>query len=239
MKKAQRLIKSAILCICVVVVGYAMLTLQEGRSKLVYSDHLSDTAVTIDGEEISFEDLAFYILYEERVIEEEARVYNPDSTKDYWNLHTNGSFIQSEAKDVVMGMAIHDRLLYQLAVAEGMDTLTEAEEQELENAKTDFWEDLLDIQWQKLPCDEDTINNQIYIAAIAEKYQNYIAKENGPSQAAYKYDGYYYKLIRDEHDVQINNKLWNRFVMGDITLHHEGINYINGLTDEDKEEKEE
>ena len=73
------------------------------------------------------------------------------------------------------------------------------------------------------------------LAAIAEKYQNKLAQENGPSQAAYKYDGYYYSLIRDEHDIKINKKLWDRFVLGDVTLVHTKINYINGLTDADKE----
>ncbi|MBE5914671.1 MAG: hypothetical protein E7274_11540 [Pseudobutyrivibrio ruminis] len=207
------------------------------RAKLDYQEHLEDTAVTVDSEEITFQDLAFYILYEEGKIEEQARIYNPDYTKDYWNLHTNDTFIQLEAKEVVLGMAVHDHLFYQMAVAEGMDTLTDEEEQELEYRITDFWEDLLDIQWEKLPCSEETINEQIRLAAIAEKYQNYLAEELGPSQAAYKYDGYYYQQIMEQHQVKTNDKLWDRLVLGDITLSHGKLNYINGLTDEDKKKK--
>jgi hypothetical protein len=207
------------------------------RAKLDYQEHLGDTAVTVDSEEITFQDLAFYILYEEGKIEEQARIYNPDYTKDYWNLHTNDTFIQLEAKEVVLGMAVHDHLFYQMAVAEGMDTLTDEEEQELEYRITDFWEDLLDIQWEKLPCSEETINEQIRLAAIAEKYQNYLAEELGPSQAAYKYDGYYYQQIMEQHQVKTNDKLWDRLVLGDITLSHSKLNYINGLTDEDKKKE--
>ncbi|WP_177175674.1 hypothetical protein [Pseudobutyrivibrio sp. C4] len=207
------------------------------RAKLDYQEHLEDTAVTVDSEEITFQDLAFYILYEEGKIEEQARIYNPDYTKDYWNLHTNDTFIQLEAKEVVLGMAVHDHLFYQMAVAEGMDTLTDEEEQELEYRITDFWEDLLDIQWEKLPCSEETINEQIRLAAIAEKYQNYLAEELGPSQAAYKYDGYYYQQIMEQHQVKTNDKLWDRLVLGDITLSHSKLNYINGLTDEDKKKE--
>ncbi len=234
----KRLAKPIVLILCVVVVVYALISAEGGRGPIDYSEHLSDVAVTIDSEDVTFEDLAFYILYEERKVEEQARIYNPDSTKDYWNLHTNDTFIQLEAKDVVMGMAIHDHLFYQLAVAEGLDTLTESEEDELEFSITDFWEDLLDVQWEKLPCDEETINNQIRIAAVAEKYQNILAKEKGPSQAAYKYDGYYYSLIRDEHLIKINKKLWDKFVLGDVTLVHTHMNFINGLTDEDKKKSE-
>ena len=237
--RIQKLLKPAVFVLCIGVVVYALLTMGTGRGPLDYNAHLQDTAVTVDSEAVTFEDLAFYILFEERKVEEQARIYNHDYSKDYWNLHTNDTFIQSEAKEVVMGMAIHDHLLYQLAVNEGMDSLTEEEEQALSGSTTDFWEDMLDIQWEKLPCDEQTINEQIRIAAVAEKYQKYLADEYGPSEAAYKYDGYYYEQLLKEHDVDINDKLWDKLVMGDITLQHTKINYINGLTDEDKKKSEE
>ena len=234
----RKLSKPIILFLSVVVIGYAFIAMHDGRSTISYQDHLSDVAVTVDGEAVTFEDLAFYILYEERIVEEEARIYNPDSTKDYWNIHTNDTFIQDEAKNAIIGMAIHDELLYELAKENGMDELTEEEEQQLEFSKTDFWEDLMDVQWDRLPTDEDTINAQILKAAIAEKYQNYLGTTQGPSIAAYKYDGYYYSLIEDEHDVDINDELWDRFVVGDITLYHDSTNFINGLTDAEKEEKQ-
>lgn len=233
--RIQKLVKPILLLVCVSVIVYALLTMGDDRNPIVYSEHLDDTVVTIDGEAVTFRDMAFYILFEERKIEEQAKVYNPDSTKDYWNLHTNDTFIQLEAKDVVMDMAVHDHLFYQMAKAEGMDSLTESEEDELSFAITDFWEDLLDVQWEKLPCSEEEINQQIRIAAIAEKYQNMLAEKDGPSQAAYNYDGYYYGLIKDEHQIEINNKLWKKLVMGDITLKHTKLNYINGMTDEEKE----
>lgn len=231
----QKLIKIILVILCVGVIIYALITMRDGRGPLKYNEHLDDTAVTIDGEDVTFRDLAFYILFEERKVEEQAKVYNKDYTKDFWNLYTNETFIQSASKDAVIDMAIHDHLFYQLAVAEGMNTLSAEEETDLAYAINDFWEDLLDVQWEKLPCDEETINEQIRIAAIAEKYQNHLAEEKGPSQAAYNYDGYYYGQIRDEHSVKINKKLWDKFVLGDITLKHSKINYINGLTDEDKE----
>ena len=135
-----------------------------------------------------------------------------------------------------MGMAVHDYIFYELGVEQGFDELTADEEEQLQFAITDFWEDLLDCQWDRLPCSEEEINNQIRIVAVAEKYQNYIAEQEGPSVAAYKYDGYYYSLIEEEHDVEINEKLWDRFVMGDITLYHGNVNFINGYNDEQSDE---
>ena len=118
--RIDKLVKPIVLILCVAVMVYALLTMGNNRAKLDYQEHLGDTAVTVDSEEIIFQDLAFYILYEEGKIEEQARIYNPDYTKDYWNLHTNDTFIQLEAKEVVLGMAVHDHLFYQMAVAEGM-----------------------------------------------------------------------------------------------------------------------
>ena len=236
MKVLKKLVKPVILCLIVVVLGYSFIAMDNTRSLIVYSEHLSDTVATIDDAVITFEDLAFYILYEERVVEEQAMIYNPDSTKDYWNVHTNDTFIQEEAKECVIGMAVHDRFMYDLAVQEGLDTLTSEEEQKLEFARTDFWEDLLDQQWDRLPVSEDIINEQIRKAAVAEKYQIYLGESLGPSEAAYKYDGYYYQQMLAEHNVVYNDKLLDRFVLGDVTIYHDKVNFINGLTDEEKEE---
>ena len=230
----RKLVKPMVLIMCVAVIAYALFSMGEGRGPLDYYKHIDDTAFSVDGKDVTFKDLAFYILYEEGKIEEQAKIYNPDYTKDYWNIHTNDTFIQLEAKDVILGMAEHDELFYQLAVKEGMDTLTMDEESDLAYAITDFWEDRLDVQMDNLPCDKETINQQMKKAAIAEKYQDYLASTKGPSVAAYNYDGYYYSLIKEEHQIKINKKLWDKLVLGDITLEHSKLNYINGLTDADK-----
>ena len=235
----KKFIKPTVLAICVAVMAYVLLTMTNSRDPLDYSKHLDDVAFWVDDNPVTFKDLAVYILFEERKIEEQARIYNKDYTKDYWNLHTDGKFIQTEAKDVVFGMAVHDELFYQMAVAEGMDELYEFDRDNLEYGTNDFWEDMLDVQWEHLPCDEETINQQIKKTAIAEKYQRQLAEELGPSEAAYKYDGYYYQQMLKEHKVKVNKKLWDRFVMGNNTLEHKKLNYINGLTDEDKEKDKE
>ena len=239
MKYVRKFVKPAILCLCVVVVGYAFITMQGRRNTVRYEDHKQDVVATIDGKDMLFEDLAFYILYEERIVEEQARIYNPDSTKDYWNMYRNETFIQKEVKDVILNMAIHDWIMYDLAVQDNMDTLSEKENQYLEYTRIDFWEDLLDIQRQRLPASEETINSQMDKAAVAEKYQNYLGITQGPSVAAYKYDGYNYEQMLESHSIVINDDLWERFVVGDISLYHEKANFINGLTDEEKKEDKE
>lgn len=229
------MLKPFLLVFSVIVIGMAFYKYAGGtRNQIMYDEHLDDVVATIDGEEIKFRDLAVYILYEERVVEEQARIYNPSSPKDYWNMHTDDKFIATEAKDAIIGMAIHDKLYYQLACELEMDNLSEEEKELLEYTKIDFFEDLLDEQWQKMPCPMEEISEQMKLVAIAEKYQDYLAKANDDTVAAYRYDGYCYNQLKETHDIKINEKLWTNFIVGDITLSHGSVNYINGLTDEDK-----
>jgi len=217
--------------VLVVVVLLAAQKRFENTKREDFWDHLEDTVVTINGEDITFKDLSFYVLYEERVVEEKARIYNPKSSKDFWNIHTNYTFVQGEAKDVILEMAIHDRLFYQLAMEEGL-TLSAEDEKYLASATEDFWEDLFDEQLERLPATKNEINEQIRILCLAEKYQNLLAETDGPSVAAYKYDGYYYGQMLEDYDVEVNSKLWDRIVVGDITLVHGPTNYVNGYNEE-------
>lgn len=232
MKSLRKLIRPAVFCILLFGVGRSLMVRSEMREKLVYTEHLKDVAVSVDDKGITFEDLAFYILYEECTIEQQAMIYNGNSTKDYWNLHINGTFVQDAAKEAVLDMAVHDEVLSRMAETEGMK-LTDEELQALENRTADFWEDLLDGQEDRMPVDKEIINLQIEKVALAEKYQNYLAEEKGPSKAAYNFDGYYYEQILNEHKIKINNKLCDRLVMGDITLYHDKVNYVNGVNGEE------
>ena len=121
-----------------------------------YKDCLDKVIFTANGQEVQMKELAFYILYEEREVESQAMVYNPQNTKDYWNLHIDGVFMQVQAKDTILQMAIHDKLFYQKAVEEDM-TLDAGEEQLLRNVISDFWMDLLDEQMEKMPVSEEYI----------------------------------------------------------------------------------
>ena len=227
MKKALKIMRWLAFFLLIIVVGYSFHIRFENKKRIEFDEHLDDVVVTVNGEDITMADLSFYILFVERNVEEQAVVYNRDNTKDFWNIHTNYSFIQKEAKYAILDMAIHDRLFYQLAKEAGI-TLTDEDLYYAQCATTDFWEDMFDCQLEKLPVDKDTINEQIMIATMAEKYQNILAEDRGPGAAAYKYDGYEYSLILKEYDVKVNDDLWDRLVVGDITLTHDKVSYING-----------
>ena len=155
-------------------------------------------------------------------MEEKALVYDAKNTRAFWNVHTNQSFVQLSAKDAAMDMAVHDYLFYNAALECGM-VLSEEEKTALEQRRTDFWEDLYDVQKDNLPVDYEVLNDSMRKIALAEKYQMRLATETGKSYAGYSYDGYDYEQWLKENDitVKVNKKVWDRINFGNVTLVHD------------------
>lgn len=223
-KKIIRLMVVGALCALFLALGFWS---WNNSREIEYKDCLDKVVFAANGQEVQMKDLGFYILYEEREVENQAMVYNPDNTKDYWNLHVDGVFIQVQAKDTILNMAIHDKLFYQKAQEENL-TLNAEEEQQLRNVISDFWMDLLDDQAEKMPVSDEYIMEAMRQIALAEKYQAKLAEKEGKAYASYNWDGYEYQKWLEKQDVDINEKLWEKIVVGDITLTHGSPNYING-----------
>lgn len=233
----MRIVKMILILLVIIAFGYIAIINYNNKSRLVYADHLSDVAVTVDGEDITLEDLMFYVLYEEQLVEEQARIYNPESPKDYWNTHTNGYFLQGQAKEAVIGMAIHDRIFYRQAKESGM-LMTTADKELLENARTDFWTSLYDEQIEKMPSDFESVNAVIGQMALAQLYQKKLSEELSITYSGLNWNGYdYNQILTKEHKVKYNKKIWDRVIIGDITLTHNKVNYVNGWDSEDEEQK--
>ncbi len=234
----ERLVQAVLIVLLALVLFYGIYTSYQKHIQLDYLESLEETAVTVDGEDMTLSDLGFYVLFQEQRIENKAEVYNADSTKDFWNIHVNGIFIQAQAKKSAMEMAVHDRIFYRAAAEDGV-VLTSEEKQRLEDVRTDFWSDLYDEQKERLPGTYESINAVMKEIALAQKYQQRLSDEMDTTYAGLNYDGYDYKqLLKSEHKVKINKKVWDRVVFGDITLTHDKVNYINGYEGEGEEEEE-
>ncbi len=203
---------------------------------IVYSEHLDDVAVTVDGDELTLRDLSFYVLYEEQKVESEALVYNKNNTRDFWNLHANGIFFKFAAKKYVMDMAVHDQLFYREAVAAGI-ALSESEQEAVENSFNDFLDDLFLQQRDSAIYDEKVIHDTMVKIAYAEKYRAYLAERDGTTYAGYGYDGYDYENWLKDHDVSINKSVWDRISVGDNSLVHKSASGINGHRPEETDDE--
>lgn len=233
----QKIIKKwAPRCIAILVIAAVVGLLIYGtyigylrRHQIDVLAELDKVAVTVDEEDITLEDLGFYFLYEEQKIEKQAEVYNSKRTKDFWNTHTNGFFLQGQAKEAIIEMAIHDRIMYEEACEAGV-VLDADEKATLESRRTDFWADLYDEQHDRIPGSYESVNLTLKQIAIGEKYQMSLAAKMDTTYAGLSWNGYDYEnVIKKEHSVKINKRVWGRVLVGDITLSHEEVGYINAF----------
>lgn len=215
MEKKMRL-TAALLMLLAVLAAVSMRTDTKDKF-LVFADSGAKVAAEVDGEEITLEDMAFYIAYEEGVVEEQAIAYNPENTRDYWNAYSNGTFVQVRAKQAAIDMAMHDEIFYRLALEYDVE-LNEEEQQYLENDQADFWSDLTDEQKESLGVGEEVLNRTMQKMAIAEKYQYLLAAMNEVDYDDYSIDGDAYQELLKEHDCKINEKVWERVNFGRITV---------------------
>lgn len=221
MEVIRKHITTIVLIIVVVILGIHAYKYQRGlKQDIVYREHLDDVAAVVNGNELTFRDLAFYVAYEEQQVEKQAIIYDPDKPNKYWNIHTNGEFIRVTVRKNAMSMAIHDEIFYEMAVKESI-TLSDDERESLENSQKDFWSDLTDVDGAtKLGVTQEEINDAMKKAAIAQKYQEIYAQLNNADTSDYDFSGGRYKKLLEENKYQIKEKMWNRVGMGNVTLDH-------------------
>lgn len=203
------------------------------RRPFSYKENLKKEAAVVDGEGLTLKDMAFYAAYIENKVEKEAYIYNKESTRDFWNARLDGKIMASMAKKTVYGMAVHDTVFYREAKKRKI-TLSPDEAEYAENSFSDFKEDLLDIQKERMPVSMSTIENEILKMALAQKYQRILAKEKNVSFDSLNWDGDEYEKILSEHKIRKNDRIWDRVNVGEITLHHDHANFVNGRNKGDR-----
>ncbi|MEE1249895.1 MAG: hypothetical protein UHU19_11815 [Lachnospiraceae bacterium] len=216
----QKLKKTLVISIIAAVIIVMWVMEYDSKKMLVFRDSLDKVVVTVDGKDLTLKEVAFYVAYEETTIEEQAYVYDPEDTGAYWKLHIDGQFIRVAGKQAALDMAIHDEIFYELAQKEGL-TLSEEEQVALNNKESDFWSDLTEEQKENLGVTEDQIKETITHLALAEKYQNFFAEQNGNDfYDSYSISGENYEKILAEHSVKVNDKVWDKIDFGSIVVNH-------------------
>lgn len=210
-----------IIIVLFIVAILASLSYREYQNNqgMVFSDSLDKVVVTVDGQQLTLADMAFYIAYEEGEIEKTAHTYNPENTDEYWNIYTNGTFIRAEGKKSVLNMAIHDEIFYCLAIEEGME-LSQEEEAYLANDIYDFWSDLEEEQRIKLGISEEELAQSMRKIMLAEKYQYLLAEMKQKSVEDYAFCGQAYEKLLEEHVYTVEEKVWDEVPFGSITVDH-------------------
>lgn len=217
--KNQRFRFSTGLLLLVVIVTFISIRTGNQKQYLNFAESLDKAAVTVDGQEMTLQDLAFYIAFEEQQVEKDAYVYNPEDTSEYWNLYSNGTFIRKAAKKTALDMAVHDKIFYEMA-CEAEIELDEQEEKRLANSQYDFWSDLEEEQLVWLGVSREVLNESLRKLAIAEKYQSIYAQMQNDSMEDYSFEGEKYKELLENHEVTVLDEVWDYVHFGFITVHH-------------------
>ena len=215
----QKLRFTAVLVVLLIILGTVSYREQGKRQKLSFPESLDLVVVTVDGEQVSLREMAFYIAYEEGSMEDAAIIYNPDNTDEYWQLYTNHTFLREQAKQTVLDMTVHDTLFSQMAAKEGV-VLSEAEEQYLANEQQDFWSDLTEEQRESLSVSEDTLDKTMRKMALAQKYQSILAEMEQVDYEDYSIGGTEYEKLLAQHTCKLDETTWERVPFGSITVDH-------------------
>lgn len=182
-----------------------------------FKEHLDETVLELDGIKYPLRDLAFYVAYEEQLIQQQALAYDASDPNAYWNTHINGHFMRVQARNEAMNLAIHDFIFYEMAVEMGM----ELDQEEIDYAtgrSEDFWMDLGETGQMRLGITGEELTEDLLRMALAQKYEQlYAAMQNVPEEDYYV-DGAAYEALLGAHTYKIRDRLWEGVSMGHVTL---------------------
>lgn len=205
--------------IAISIVMISVAALYGKRNQFEYLEHKEDVIFTLDGKEYTLGDITYYIARQEYQIERQAQVYDAKDTNKYWALHIDGEFIRLTGKETALQSAVHDMLFCEMAKEENI-TLDEEEEQYAKDSASDLTYDLTKEQKERAGLSDEEIYEMTDKAALAEKYQDIYAKENERNYGAYDYNGKGYEKLLEEHELKIEEELWEKVPFGNVALNH-------------------
>jgi len=212
---------TVILLSITIITGVIAVENRTNREDIVYYEALDKVVAVVEGEEITLRDFAVYVAHQEAQVQEQAIVYDPDDTRKYWNVHTDGTYISHAARNEAMSMAIHDELFYQLSKEFDID-FSEEEMQILENDVEDFWNDLVDEEKEKrLGITKEDVYNTMYKIAVSQKSQMIYAKMHGVDYEDFDFYEEEFLAFLENYEYEVDDSVLNRIDFGDVTLVHE------------------
>ncbi len=211
---------TVILLVITIAMGFIAVENRTSREDIVYHESLDLVVATVESEEITLRDFAVYVAHQEAQVQEQAIIYDPEDTRKYWNVHTDGTYISHAARNEAMSMAIHDELFYQLSLDLEL-TFTDDEMQILENDVEDFWMDLVDEEKEKrLGITREDVYNTMYKIACSQKSQMIYAKMHGVSYEDFDFYEEEFLAFLENYNYEVDDSVLNRIDFGDVTLVH-------------------
>lgn len=195
-----------------------------------FRNHLTETAVTIDGTFVTLGEMSYYIAMVEQEFQSMAIAYNPGNPEDFWNTHfknlENSKFTNTYAKEVAGDLCVYDYIMAKEAEKKGFE-LSEEQRKECQRMAVDFYYRL---SYEAVENTGVTIENLLPMVERNELVKEYVTAtaENIKKQDAQvdvsglNYDGDYYQtVIMPQYSVEFNSSVWDEVKMGTITVNVE------------------
>ncbi len=192
---------------------------QDGRgSKIDYASNVDTVAVTVNGQDLTLRNLAFYVFYEETQVEKQAMVYNPEDPNRYWNTRTDHTYIRTAARNAALQMGIHDEIFYQMAMEEGIE-LREDERNLYETRLYDTWADLTeDGKESMMGIAYEDIAETMLRMTYAQKMQDIYAELHNVPYETYDFSTDAYRSFLKTVDYKVVGDVWSRVDFGNVTI---------------------
>ncbi len=216
----------------VVLIGglFTMAYFKNKNSKYDFKKHVNETAITVDGKNISLKETFYYIKDVEDNINAMAVKYNKDDPNEFWNTHyrigadQDSVFIRDYAKSTAIDECVYDYVMEKEAVNNGVFLTKEEEETQEDNAKSYYDSIDADIV-NKMGITLDIVTDSFKRRTLVQKYVQLAVKDiqdsgysGDDTMQQLSYSGEYYKQnILSNYTVSRNDTMWDSITFGTIT----------------------
>lgn len=221
-KKKQDII--IVICVVTLVLSlcaFFCIYYSNKNKEFVYNQHLKDIVLEVyDTEssmEISFQELAYYIINVEGDIDDMAHQYNSDNLNAYWNVKLGKGIYTTRqyAKDLVIDKCVMDNIYYIEAIKNDIQLTEEENKMASEDARLILKNlsarqmDVADYTYEDLY----KIMEKLYITS---KYVNSLLKD-GYTMEELELKGSYYEEVKKKYSYKVD-ELWEEVKLGNLTI---------------------
>ena len=224
-KKKQDII--IVICVVTIVLSlcaFFCIYYSNKKTEFVYNEHLKDIALEVSDDEsvmeITFQEIAYYIINVEGDIDDMAHQFNSDNLNAYWNIKLDKGLYTTRkyAKDLVIDKCVMDNIYYIEAIKNGIELTEEEEKLAGEDARLILKNlsarqmDVTDYAYEDL----FKIMEKLYITS---KYVNTLLID-GYTMEELELKGSYYEEIKKGYSYKIDD-LWEQVKLGNLTVETE------------------
>lgn len=221
-KKKQDII--IVICVVTIVLSLcAILCIYYGNKNktFVYNEHLDDIALQVSDDEsvmeITFQEIAYYIINVEGDIDDMAHQFNSDNLNAYWNIKLDKGLYTTRkyAKDLVIDKCVMDNIYYIEAIKKGI-TLSEEEEKLAGEDARIILKNLSARQMDVTDYGYEDLYKIMEKLYITSKYVNTLLKD-GYTMEELELKGSYYEEIKKNYSYEVD-ELWEQVKLGNLTV---------------------